>query len=230
MRLGLSRAGIAWAIVYAGLGTGWLVFGHPPGDRFVFGIWFGALIVIELMIPGAANQVTLARAYLAAPAFAYASQGGGFGLLALTIALAGLSDLVDGTVARRFDKPTQFGGGLDPVVDGIFFGAVAVGLAVGGAYPAWLAAVVVGRYALPAAVGGLLLVLGRPPQLKHTLFGQVSTAVNAVLLGWIALFRGLGQDAGPVVSAAEVVIPLAAAGSFAHLFWANRESVTGGTE
>lgn len=228
MSLGLSRAGVAWAAGYAVLGTGWLVVGHPPGDRFVFAIWFSALIVVELMIPGAANQVTLARAYLAAPAYAYATQGGGFGLLALTIALAGLSDLVDGTVARRFDKPTQFGGGLDPVVDGIFFGAVAVGLAAGGAYPAWLAAVVVGRYALPAAVGGLLLALGRPPQLRHTLFGQVSTVVNAVLLGWVALFRGLGQDAGAVVAAAEVVIPLAAAASFAHLFWANRESVTGG--
>lgn len=227
MRLGGSRAGVVGAGVYALLGLGWLLAGNPPGDRFVFAIWFGALIVIELIIPGAANQVTLARAYLAAPALAYATQTGGLGLLALTIALAGLSDLVDGTVARRFDKPTQFGGGLDPVVDGIFFGAVAVGLAAGGAYPAWLAAVVVGRYALPAAVGGLLLVLGRPPQLKHTLFGQVSTAVNAVVLGWIALFRGLGQDSSVVVGAAEVVIPLTAVASFAHLFWANRDSVTG---
>ena len=37
----------------------------------------------------------------------------------------------------------RLGGALDPVVDGIFFGAVALGLALGGAYPLWLAGLVV---------------------------------------------------------------------------------------
>ena len=52
-----------------------------------------------------------------------------------TVALAGLTDLVDGTVARRFKSPTNFGGGLDPVVDGLFAAALAFGLAFGGVFP-----------------------------------------------------------------------------------------------
>ena len=186
-----------------------------------------ALVLVGLLLPGIANQVTLARAYLAAPALAYAASPGSFGFLALTVALAGLTDLADGTIARRFDKPTQIGGALDPVVDGVYFGAVAFGLAAGGAYPTWLAAVVITRYALPAVVGAFLLASGRPPQLRHTLLGQVSTALIAVLLGGVALFRGLGQDSHAVLVGAEVVIPISAVAAFANLYWVNRSSITG---
>jgi cardiolipin synthase (CMP-forming) len=228
VKLGVSRAGLTGAAVYVCLAGLWLALADPAGTPEIYAIWFGALAVVELMIPGIANQVTLGRAYLAAPALAYSYQSSTLGLLAVTVALAGLSDLVDGTVARRFDGPTQFGGALDPIVDGIYFGGVALGLAAGHAYPRWLAAVVIVRYGLPAAVGGLLLALGRSLQLRHTLLGQVSTAVNAILLGGIALLRGLGQDASALVAVAEVVIPLAALATFAHLFWANRASVAGG--
>src|SRR5262249_22804067 len=99
--------------------------------------WFFAIGVVALFIPGEANQVSLERAYLAAPAFVYGS-GGPLGYLAVVVAIAGLTDLVDGTVARRFARPSQFGGGLDPVVDGVFMGALAIGLAVRGVFPLWL--------------------------------------------------------------------------------------------
>jgi cardiolipin synthase len=183
-----------------------------------------------LWLPGTANQVSLARAYLAAPAMTYAVDSGRLGLLAVTVALAGLSDLVDGTIARRSGEATPLGGALDPVVDGLFFGAVAVGLAVGGAYPAWLAAIVVLRYALPAAVGGILLRLGRAPGLRHTPLGQVATTMIALLLGWAALWRGLGLDAGPLVAGAEVAIPMVTLGAFANLYWVNRQAFAPGVQ
>ena len=99
-------------------------------------------------VPGIANQVSLARAHLAAPALVYSLSADRLGFLAVVLAVAGLTDLVDGTIARRFDKPSTLGGGLDPVVDGILLGAVAVGLALGGIFPLWLAAVIVVRYLL----------------------------------------------------------------------------------
>ena len=228
-RLGLSRPGLIGGLVYLVLGILWLGLARPRGPVEVYAIWLAALVLVGLLLPGIANQVTLARAYLAAPALAYATSPDSFGLLAVTVALAGLTDLADGTIARRFDRPTQFGGALDPVVDGVYFGAVAFGLAAGGAYPSWLAAVVIARYALPAAVGTFLLASGRPPQLRHTLLGQVSTTLVAVLLGGIALFRGLGQDSHAIVVGAEVAIPLSALAAFGHLFWVNRGSMAGTT-
>ena len=143
------------------------------------------------------------------PAFWFALHPGSFGWLAATVALAGLSDLVDGTLARRFGGPTEFGAGLDPVVDGVFFGAVAMGLAVGGAYPLWLAGVVVARYLVPALAGALLILLKRLPTLRHTFFGQLSTALIAVLVGGVALLRGFGLSTSVIVAVGSVVIPIA---------------------
>jgi phosphatidylglycerophosphate synthase len=222
---GFTRAGLIGGFIYLVLSGLWLVLGHPPGSRLLYEPWFIALIVIGGRLPGPANQVTLARAYLALPALVYGLTPGSLGLLAVTVALAALSDLVDGTVARRFTAgPTRFGGALDPVVDGVFFGAVAVGLAAGGTYPWWLAAVVVVRYLLPALVGGCLLLMGRKPTLTHVLFGQVATTVIGLLLGGAALLRGLGQDYSAVVAVAEVVVPVVSVLGFAQLFWENRSS------
>jgi cardiolipin synthase len=223
-----TRAGLVGGTAYLLLTLAWLLAARPPEALALLG-WALAVGVFGVFLTGAANQVTLARAYLAGPALIYSTVHGGLRLLALSVALAGLSDLVDGTIARRFGTPTRLGGALDPVVDGIFFGAVAIGLALGAAYPLWLAAVVVGRYALPALAGAMVLgLLHRSPELRHTLFGQLSTALIAVLLGGVALFRGLGQDSRQLVVAAELVIPLSTLAVFANLYWSNR-AVLGGS-
>jgi phosphatidylglycerophosphate synthase len=171
-----------------------------------------------------ALQVSLVRAHLAAPAIVYGVVPGRLGLLAVVLALAGLSDLVDGTFARRFDMPSMLGGGLDPVVDGVLLGAVAIGLALGGTLPPWLAVVIVMRYALPAVVALVLLSTGRRPELRHTVSGQVSTALIIILVGGLCLFRFLNQDAGNIVGGAEIVIPITTAAAFVHLGWLARRS------
>ncbi len=211
-----DRAARYASAVYLILGLAWAYLGWQPGPALAEAVYFLAVAAVGLGVPGPANQVSLARAYLAAPAFVYAWHSD-YALLAIVVALAGLTDLVDGTIARRFGQPSNFGGGLDPVVDGIFTGGVAVGLAVGGAFPVWLALVVIARYLLPALVGGALLAGGRRVELRHTLTGQISTTLILVLLGGIALLRGLKQDPGNFVPAAEVVIPLATAATFVHL-------------
>lgn len=208
----LSRGGIIASLVYLLLGAAWAL---PSGDVLFLG-WFVVVAVAGAFIPGEANQVTLARAYLAAPALAYATQEQ-FAPLAVTVAVASVTDLLDGTVARRLGQRSNFGGALDPVVDGIFMGALVAGIAIAGAIPVWLALVVIARYLLPALAGGVLLVLGQRPELRHTLTGQVSTTLILVLLGGICLFRGLNQDPGNLVPAAEVVIPIATVATFVHL-------------
>jgi cardiolipin synthase len=198
-------AGLAWAV-----GSG------QPGPPWVASVWFVTVAAVGARLPGPANQVSLARAYLAAPALIYAMHQD-FGLLAVCVALAGLTDLVDGTIARRFVHPSNLGGALDPVVDGVFLGALVIGLAAGGAFPMWLAIVVVARYLLPAAGGLVLISLHRRPELRHTVTGQISTSLIIVLVGGICLFRFLSQDASNVVIGAEVVIPIATIATFVHL-------------
>jgi phosphatidylglycerophosphate synthase len=217
----LNRTGAVAGVVYLVLGLAWALATGAPWAL----AWFVAVALVGAFIPGEANQVTLARAYLAAPAVAY-SLSGRLGLLAVVVAVASLTDLVDGTVARRFEGPSRFGGGLDPVVDGVFMAALALGLAVGGFFPLWLALVVIARYLLPALAGGALIAMGRRPELRHTLTGQVSTTLILVLLGGVCLFRGLNQDASGLVNAAEVVIPLATLATYVHLAFAVRRPVS----
>lgn len=60
-------------------------------------------------------------------------------------AIAGLSDAVDGFVARRFNQRTRLGAILDPLADKLLIVATALALAWLGLLPAWLAAIIVGR-------------------------------------------------------------------------------------
>ena len=219
----LNRAGAVAGAVYLVLGFLWLLVG-APANAWLVATWLVIVALVGLFVPGFANQVSLARAYLAAPAFVY-GLAGVYGFLALAVALAGLTDLVDGTIARRFAQPSNFGGGLDPVVDGLFTGALCVGLALGGAFPLWLALVVIARYLVPALGGGVLLAMGSRPELRHTLTGQVSTILILVLVGGACLFRALSQDSTGWVRGAEIVIPVATAATFVHLAWAARRPV-----
>jgi cardiolipin synthase (CMP-forming) len=220
-----NRLGAASGAFYLVLGVAWVWLAQPPAPAWLLVAWFVLVAAVEAFIAGEANQVTLARAHLAAPALAYSLSPGHLGPLAVVLALAGLSDLVDGTVARRFERPSTFGGGLDPIVDGILLGAVAMGLSLGGSFPLWLALVIVARYLLPAAGGLVLISMHRRPELRHTVTGQISTSLIIVLVGGICLFRFFGQDATNVLIGAEVVIPIATLATFLHLGWVARRPV-----
>jgi cardiolipin synthase len=218
----ISRTSVVFSFLYVVLGLAWVFGARPPGQIAIYVAWFVAVAVVGAFIPGLANQVSLARAYLAAPAIAYSVSADRLGLLAVVLAIAGLTDLVDGTIARRFDKPSRLGGGLDPVVDGVLLGSVGIGLVIGGILPSWLAAVIVLRYLVPA-VGGLALIsAGYRPELHHTVSGQISTALIIVLVGGICLFRFFNQDVSNVVAGAEIAIPIATLATFVHLGWAAR--------
>lgn len=217
----LQRSGVIAGIVYVAIGLVWIWITQPPLYLIA---WLMVVAVAGSYIPGEANQVTLARAYLSVPALAY-SISGQLGLLAVVVAVAGLTDLVDGTVARRLGQLSQFGGALDPVVDGVFMGALCIGLSVGGFIPLWLALVVIARYLVPALGAGALIATGRRPELRHTLMGQVSTVLILVLIGGVCLFHGLHQDASAWLSAAEVVIPIATLATYVNLAFALRRPV-----
>ncbi|HEV2033305.1 MAG TPA: CDP-alcohol phosphatidyltransferase family protein [Candidatus Dormibacteraeota bacterium] len=217
-----ARTAFIFSLVYLVLGMAWVFGTHPPGPTDFFIGWFWAVAIAGCFVPGIANQVSLARAYLAAPALAYSVAPSHLGSLALVLAIGGLTDLVDGTIARRFDRPSTLGGGLDPVVDGLFLGAVGVGLGVGGVFPLWLGLVIVARYLVPALAGAALIAAHRRPELRHTVTGQISTSLIIVLLGGICLFRFMNQDAGNVVIGAEIVIPIATVATMVHLAWLAR--------
>ncbi len=165
-------------MVYLGAGLAWVWLSGQPGPRLFVIAWIVLVAAAGALIPGIANQVTLARAYLAAPALVYAMSPGGFGPLAVTVAIAGLTDLVDGTIARRTHAASSLGGGLDPAVDGMFIGAMGLGLTMAGAIPMWLAVVALARYVLPVLGGAVLVLCHKRIEFRHTVTGQISTTMS----------------------------------------------------
>jgi phosphatidylglycerophosphate synthase len=133
---------------------------------------------------GPANIMTLFRGWTAVPIILLGlnARGPTIAWVVLCI-LAGFTDLVDGTVAQRLGHESRLGRLLDPVLDACFFSAAAFCLARWGFLPAWMAVLVTARYFLPV-VGGLalLFVLGRSLPVRHTPWGQRSTAATALAL------------------------------------------------
>jgi cardiolipin synthase len=70
--------------------------------------------------------------------------------------LAGVSDAVDGFIAKRFNRRTELGALLDPIADKTLLVSVYVTLGIAGQLPGWLVILVVFRDLL--IVGGFLLV------------------------------------------------------------------------
>ena len=66
-------------------------------------------------------------------------------LVLTSIALAGVSDYLDGYLARRWNQTSNFGSFFDAAADKIFVSSISVGMAVSGKLPAWMIGVFVFR-------------------------------------------------------------------------------------
>ncbi len=90
------------------------------------------------------NMICVARIILVAP-IVWSLLEEHYALALGLIMIAGLSDALDGYLARRFDWRTRLGGLLDPAADKFLMFAAFVTLAWIGLVPVWFSAIVVGR-------------------------------------------------------------------------------------
>lgn len=72
----------------------------------------------------------------------------------VVLAIAGITDYLDGFFARKFKQVTRLGQLLDPAADRLYIFATLVGLSLVGYIPFWLAAVIIAR--------DLLMLIGYP--------------------------------------------------------------------
>lgn len=79
---------------------------------------------------------------------------------AVLLAVAGTTDFVDGYVARRFNQVSTIGKVLDPTADRIVLATGIIAIAVYGAVPGWLAALVIVRELLVSSAVLALAALG----------------------------------------------------------------------
>ena len=114
-------------------------------------------------------------------------------LLALVlISIAGLSDALDGYLARRFDWRTRLGGLLDPLADKLLVVTVIVTLTFMDLTPVWLACVIIGRD-LVIVTGAIFyhnLIGPVPPE--PTFISKVNTVFTLLYLILVILRQASG--------------------------------------
>ena len=74
-----------------------------------------------------ANQLTLTRVMLV-PAFVILTVYGHFGWALIVFGVAGLTDLFDGLIARKFSRRTDLGAWLDPMADKLLIVATVIAI------------------------------------------------------------------------------------------------------
>jgi cardiolipin synthase len=95
--------------------------------------------------------------------------------------LAGVSDGVDGFIARQFNQRSPLGGYLDPIADKTLLVSIYVTFAIIGELPVWLAILVVSRDLL--IVGGVMLawMFDRPFAMRPRAVSKTNTVAQIVL-------------------------------------------------
>lgn len=113
----------------------------------------------------------------------------------LIFALAGLSDGLDGLVARRWGVSSDFGAWLDPAADKLLMLLCFTALYAVSAAPFWLVALVIGRDLVFALVWVLIKLLGLGLATPTLFVGKVSTAVQVIYILTVLLLLALDLDA-----------------------------------
>jgi len=137
----------------------------------------GERVGIALNIP---NLITLGRILLVPiVVWAIATPGAMWIAFVLFVA-AGVSDAVDGFIAKRFNMTSELGAYLDPLADKALIVSIYLTLGINNLIPRWLVILVVSRDIL--IVGGIMLswLMGNPLKIKPLLISKLNTVAQIV--------------------------------------------------
>lgn len=111
---------------------------------------------------------------------------------------AGVSDAVDGYMAKRYGLVTELGKYLDPIADKLMIVSLFIALGIAGKLPSWLVIAVVSRDIL--IVSGVLLtwLLGHPVNIRPIAVSKINTAAQIVLVATVLADEGFGLGLAPM--------------------------------
>ena len=124
---------------------------------------------MTLSIP---NLITLGRILLV-PVVVWAISSGAMWIAFVLFLAAGVSDAVDGFLAKRFNMTTELGAYLDPLADKALIVSIYVTLGINNVIPRWLVILVVSRDIMIVGARHAVLAGRQPAQ------GQAAAGVQA---------------------------------------------------
>lgn len=138
-----------------------------------------------------ANQLTLLRIILI-PAFIILVVYRYIGWALIVFAIAGLTDALDGVIARRSGQKSTLGAWLDPMADKLlalstFIVLTVPGLGLANQLPIWLTVMIITRDVVIVSTVAIVNMAIGPRTFRPSLFGKMATATY-MITAVVALF------------------------------------------
>jgi cardiolipin synthase len=163
------------------------------------------------------NLITLARIALV-PVLILLLKDQDYAAALIVFVIAGVSDALDGYLAKRLNVQSRLGAILDPAADKLLLVSAYVMLTVLGHIPFWLVLVVVFRDLL--IVGGYLLYTSHagPVKMRPSILSKLNTLMQIALVAVILAQQAAGW-AWPPAEALVYVVLVTTVVSGAHYLW-----------
>ncbi len=126
------------------------------------------------------NLITLGRILLV-PVVVWAIVSGEMRGAFLLFLLAGISDGVDGFLAKRFQMKSELGAYLDPLADKALIVSIYISLGIAKALPIFLVILVVSRDIMIVSAFILTLLIGKPMAVRPLMVSKANTAAQILL-------------------------------------------------
>jgi cardiolipin synthase len=128
-------------------------------------------------MPNIPNLITIIRILLT-PFFVILLLKDLFGLALMIFTIAGLSDALDGFIARYFNQRTTLGAYLDPIADKILLSSAFIGLAVLNIIPEWLTVIVMSREVLIITGIAVFTITEKKYKVRPSIVSKFTTAAQ----------------------------------------------------
>jgi cardiolipin synthase (CMP-forming) len=144
------------------------------------------------------NLITLGRIILV-PIVVWAITSGEMRAAFFLFVAAGISDAVDGFLAKRFNMASELGAVIDPLADKALIVSIYVALAIAGALPISLVILVVSRDIM--IISGFMVswVVGQPIPVRPHPVSKANTAAQIVLATLVLAEKAFAFDAAMAV-------------------------------
>lgn len=120
--------------------------------------------------------------------------------------LAGISDAVDGAIARRFEMRSELGAYLDPLADKALIVSIYVTLAMTGIIPSWLTILVVARDIMIVSAVMVSWIMDKPVEIAPIIVSKLNTGAQIAFAALVLGFNAFGYNTGPAFDVARLIV------------------------
>ncbi|MGA7788239.1 MAG: CDP-alcohol phosphatidyltransferase family protein [Xanthobacteraceae bacterium] len=141
------------------------------------------------------NLITLGRILLV-PVVVWAITSGEMRIAFVLFLAAGISDAVDGFLAKNFHMASELGAYLDPLADKALIVSIYVSLGIAAVLPIFLVILVVSRDIMIISAFLLAWLVGRPMPVRPLMVSKANTVAQIVLATAVLAEQAFRFDAG----------------------------------